>query len=132
MYHQYPVVWGSVFVTILYSKPPGGGRSLAPRYRLEIAVREAVQGVMVNRSGDEAGKVYSLTADFKLLTIADNITDGDDDNPVLLEGKSHAKAAFNQQKSIFSNMRGRVDAENRAAAVIADNIKTRIAAFLAR
>ena len=48
----------------------------------------------------------------------------------MLEGTSHARAGFERFDSIYSNVRAREDAENRAARTIADDLKTRLAAYL--
>ena len=48
----------------------------------------------------------------------------------MLQGTSHARAGFERFQSIYSNVRAREDAENRAARTIADDLKTRLAAYL--
>jgi LPS-assembly lipoprotein len=51
---------------------------------------------------------------------------------VVFEGTSHARAGFERFESIYSNVRAREDAENRAARTIADDLKTRLATYLSR
>ena len=48
----------------------------------------------------------------------------------MLQGTSHARASFERFSSIYSNVRARDDAENRAAKTIAEDLKTRLAAYL--
>src|SRR5450631_2186541 len=55
----------------LIFKETGGREAAAPRYRLEIAVRESEQSTLVNLQGNAAGLVYQLNADFKLISIPD-------------------------------------------------------------
>jgi LPS-assembly lipoprotein len=100
-----------------------GGDTAAPsKYRLDIVVRESVTDELVRQSGDSVGQVYQLTATFKLV----NISDG----KVMFEGGAMSRAAFERFQQIYSNVRARYDAENRAATTVAESIKTRVAAFL--
>lgn len=100
----------------------GGGRAETYLYRLDIAVRESVTNTLVELTGDIQGQQFNLDAQFKLVRLADN--------QVMLQGKSTGRAAFDRYDPIFTNTRARIDAENRAARVVADGIRTRIAAFL--
>ena len=102
----------------------GGGYAGKPKYRLQIAIREHITAILVERTGDAEGQLYNLDASFKLFRIG-----GD---KALLEGESTSRAAYDKFEQIFANTRARIDAENRAARTIADGIKTRIAAFLSR
>lgn len=101
----------------------GGGDAQPPAYRLEIVIRESITSTLVKISGDASGSVYNLDADFRLVRISDKA--------VVLQGKSAGRAGFERFKTIFSNVRARVDAENRAANTVAQDLKTRLAAYLA-
>lgn len=110
-----------------------GGAAVTPEYRLEVAVRESDTAVLVEISGDAQGQIYVIGAEFKLVNIKNN--------KVVFQGKSNTRAAYDksfereadgkQVNSLFSNTRARLDAENRAARTLADEIKTRIATYLA-
>lgn len=100
----------------------GGGHPAEAQYRLDISVRQSVTKALVERTGDVQGEVVNLDAVFKLVRLVDQ--------QVVLEGKSAARAAYDRYDPIFTNVRARIDAENRAARVVAEGIKTRIAAFL--
>ena len=78
--------------------------------------------ILVETTGDAEGQLYNLDASFTLLRAGDNV--------VLLEGESTSRAAYDKFEEIFANTRARIDAENRAARIVGDGIKTRIAAFL--
>jgi LPS-assembly lipoprotein len=99
-----------------------GGDANKPEYRLDIAVRESASSLLVTQTGDAQAEMFHLDADFKLVKIATN--------EVVFQGKSSGRAAFDRYESIFTNVRGRRDAEDRAASTIADDIRTRIAAYL--
>lgn len=101
----------------------GGGDRLPPEYRLDIAIQEAVTSTLVRQDGDAASQVYNLTANFKLTRLSDN--------SVALQGTSYGKAGFNRFTSIYSNVRARRSAEDRAASTVSEDLKSRISAFLA-
>lgn len=101
----------------------GGGNGLPPEYRLDVAVRQSVTSTLVRQDGDAASQVYNLTAKFTLTRLSDN--------SVALEGSSHSKAGFNRFTSIYSNVRARRNAEDRAAVIVSEDLKSRISAYLA-
>lgn len=100
----------------------GGGAPPPPLYTLEIALTESLTSTLVKTSGEALSQVYNLYADFKLISISDK--------RVVLQGQSHARAGFERFQSIYSNVRAREDAENRAAKTLAEDLKGRIAARL--
>lgn len=102
----------------------GGGTPLPPEYRLEIAIRESVTSTLVKIDGNAAGQVYNLDAAYKLVRIADK--------SVVAQGQSHGRASFERMTSIFSNVRAREDAENRAARTVGEELRTRLLAHLSR
>lgn len=99
-----------------------GGYADKAQYKLDIAVRESTSSLLVTQTGDAQGEMFHLDADFKLVKLGTN--------EVVFQGKSSGRAAFDRYESIFTNVRGRLDAENRAATTVADDIRTRIAAYL--
>jgi LPS-assembly lipoprotein len=101
----------------------GGGTPPPPTMRLEIAIRESLTSTLVRIDGDADGQIYGLEASFQLVRIADN--------SVMLSGTSYARAGFERFSSIFSNVRAREDAENRAARSIGEDLKSRLSAYLA-
>lgn len=122
---------GQVVRNELLFKQTGGGSAELPKYRLEVALRERVVAQLVEKSGDARAENYELTADFTLINIADD--------KVMLKSRSASRAAYERfsrvepdtkQKNIYGNIRARLDAENRAARTIAEDISTRLAAFL--
>jgi LPS-assembly lipoprotein len=100
----------------------GGGDLLPPAYRLEVSLHESVLTTLVKTDGDSLGQIYAVQATFKLVDIKDK--------RVLLTGTSHGRASFERFQSIYSNVRARDDAENRAARTVADDLKTRVAIYL--
>jgi LPS-assembly lipoprotein len=101
----------------------GGGEAAQPLYKLEMAMRENLTSTLVRTDGDAASQIYSLDVAFRLTDIKTK--------KLLLEGVSYGRAGFERFTSIFSNVRAREDAENRAAKIVATDIKTRLSAYLA-
>jgi len=102
----------------------GGGELATAKYTLDITITERVTTTLVNVEGDSAGQIYQIDATFKLSNKSDN--------SIIYNGKSYARAGFERFSSIFSNVRAREDAENRAAKTIAHDIKSQLEPALAR
>lgn len=100
----------------------GGGAPAEPVYRLDISIKESLTSTLVKTTGEAASQVYNLDAAFTLTDMRSK--------KVLLKGNSYARAAFDRFSSIYSNVRAREDAENRTAKSIAEDLKSRLAAFL--
>jgi LPS-assembly lipoprotein len=109
---------------IFESTGGGGGKTSAPQYRFEVVVRETVTSTFVDIKGQVSGAVYSVEAAFRLIDAKQK--------KVVFQGTSHARAPFERFDSIYSNVRAREDAENRAARTIAEDLKTRLSAYLSR
>lgn len=101
----------------------GGGHPLDPLYRFDVNIREQVISTLVAKDGEARSQVFNLEARFQLIRQSDK--------KVVLEGTSYARAAFERYTSIFSNVRAREDAENRAAQTVAQDMRSRLAAYLA-
>ncbi len=102
----------------------GGGAPLPPEYRVEIAIRESITSTLVKIDGNATGQVYNLDASYKLIRLSDK--------SVVAQGKSYSRASFDRVTSIFANVRARNDAENRAAKVVGEELRTRLLASLSR
>ena len=106
----------------LIFRTTGGGYAEKPKYRLDIALKESVMFTLVTREGDPQGSIYQLYSQFKLVRL--------EDNKVVLEGHSNARAAYDKVESVFNDIRAKRDAEDRASRTISEAIRTRVAAFL--
>lgn len=107
---------------LIYQSTGGGHAAIDPAYRLEIAVTESVSATLVQIDGNSSGSVYNLNASFRLVRLADN--------SVALQGQSFGRGTFQRFDSVYSNVRARRDAENRAARTVAEDLKSRLAAYL--
>jgi LPS-assembly lipoprotein len=108
---------------LIFENTGGGGAAPQTTYTLDIVIKENITNELVRISGDAKAQVYELDATFKLIGR---------DGRVVLEGKAASRAAYERYQTIFSNVRARVDAENRAARTVAESIKVRIAAYLSQ
>jgi LPS-assembly lipoprotein len=102
----------------------GGGAPATPRYRLEIVLRESSGATLVKTTGESASAVYNLDSTFRLVDL--------NAKKVIFQGTSASRASFDRFNTIYSNIRAADDAADRAAKTMADEIKTRVAAFLSR
>lgn len=102
----------------------GGGAPSPKAYRLEIAIKQSLGTTLVKSTGESLSQVYNLDATFKLIRISDKA--------LVLQGSSFARAEFERFQQVFANVRATEDAENRTARQIADDLKTRLAAFLSQ
>jgi LPS-assembly lipoprotein len=101
----------------------GGGNAPQPAYRLEVAISEGKTSTLIRSDGDAQSQVYSIDASFQLIRITDKA--------VVLKGKSFGQASYERFTSIYSNVRAEKDAEDRAAKVVGEELKSRLAAYLA-
>jgi LPS-assembly lipoprotein len=107
---------------MIYQSTGGGTEALNPVYRLEIVITESITPTLVQIDGNSSGSIYNLNAKFRLIRIADKT--------VALQGESNGRIMFQRFESVFSNVRARHDAEDRAASTVADDLKSRLAAYL--
>jgi LPS-assembly lipoprotein len=108
---------------LIFENTGGSGQNPQTTYKLDIVIKESVANELVKITGDAKGQVYELDATFKLIG---------NDGKVVLEGKATSRAAYERYETIFSNVRARNDAENRAARTVAESIKVRLAAYLSQ
>lgn len=100
----------------------GGGEAGPKAYRLEIAIKQSISYTFATMAGKVQGQTFELSAEFKLVRIADN--------RVVFKSSTGAHAAYDKVQSIFANVRAQRDAENRAARTVAESIKTQVAGYL--
>jgi LPS-assembly lipoprotein len=108
---------------LIFANTGGSAPPAQSNYKLDIVIKESLISELVQITGNAQGQVYELDATFKLIT---------HDGRVVLEGTATSHAALERFQTIFSNVRARVDAENRAASTVAESIKVRVAAYLSQ
>lgn len=101
-----------------------GGEAAPTRYRLKMILNQSESAVAVEELADvPAAYLLQITASFVLTDAATGQT--------LLTGSTFANASYDFSSQRFANLRAAEDAEDRAAKTIADDIRTRIAAYFA-
>jgi len=102
----------------------GGGNAAEPRYHMSIVLSQQESAVGVERLSDvPAAYFLQLRASFALTELATGQT--------ILSGTSFANASYDFSSQRFANVRAKRDAEDRAAKVIAQDLRMRIAAHFA-
>ena len=101
----------------------GGGQPATPAYRLEMSVSNS-SGNLSIESGTGLAQTtrVRLTADYRLINLADN--------SVATNGYSFFTADYARSEQRFANDRAEIDAENRAAEQVANDIQLRLSAYL--
>ena len=104
----------------------GGGPAPRPAYGLVIHMNSTVADVIVDTTTTRpAIEDYGINASYTLTEIASG-------KPVVT-GQTFARVSYDipGQEQRFARLRGLRDAETRAAKVIADNIRSRLASYFA-
>ena len=92
-------------------------------YKLSVTVKESTEETALQKTGEALTKIYELRANFTLIEVKSG--------QVLYGGSAVSRASFDRTTQLFANQRAALDAENRTARVVSENIKTRIAAYFA-
>ncbi len=103
-----------------------GGDAPRPAYSLVIHISSTVADIIVDTTTTRpAIEDYGINATYVLTEIASG--------KVVVNGQTFARVSYDipGQEQRFARMRGLRDAETRAAKVIADNIRTRLASYFA-
>ena len=102
----------------------GGGASASPTHRLRINISSTRASIIVDVNTSRPDiENYGINATYSLAEIATN--------KVVVTGQTFARVSYDipGQEQRFARVRGLRDAENRAAKVIADNIRSRLASY---
>ncbi len=102
----------------------GGGVSASPTHRLRINISSTRASIIVDVNTSRPDiENYGINATYSLAEIATN--------KVVVTGQTFARVSYDipGQEQRFARVRGLRDAENRAAKVIADNIRSRLASY---
>jgi LPS-assembly lipoprotein len=109
---------------LVFERSSAAAEMAKPTKRVEVKLTESVLTNGVQISGDSTSQTYQVEAVYRVVDIASGKVDS--------EGRSVARANFERFSAVYANVRAREDAENRAARVIASDIKTRLAVHLSR
>jgi LPS-assembly lipoprotein len=102
----------------------GGGEPLPPTYSLIVRTTSTVADIIVDTSTTRPSiENYGINANYSLVEIASG--------KQVVTGQAFARVSYDipGQEQRFARLRGLRDAETRAAKVIADNIRARLASY---
>ena len=97
------------------------GQPASPQYSLFVALEEAKEGLAIQIDDTVTRFNLTLTANYSLNEAATGV--------VLASGSVRATAAYNVLRSDFANVIAERDAQRRAARVVSDELKTRLAVY---
>lgn len=92
-------------------------------YRLELTVSRSLTSMLVQPNRDSDLRALHMNARFQL---ADAQT-----GKILFSGSSVARASYEHDAQMFANERALINAEDRAARTVSDDIRTRLSAWFA-
>lgn len=101
----------------------GGGKAAPARY--DLAMRVTSRETRLGFERDETAPAYSVT-----VTVTYELKDLST-GKVVLRSLNRGVASYDRSNQAFANQRARIDAEDRAAQAVADDIQLRLAAALA-
>ncbi|QPC43343.1 hypothetical protein HW532_11945 [Kaustia mangrovi] len=99
------------------------GQEAAPAYQLDFATREQRDTLILKEDTDVTRRSYRLTATFDLVELGTGKT--------VYAGKTFSEVSYDRVEAEFSNIQARINASERAAREVSDNIRTRLAAYFA-
>lgn len=102
----------------------GGAGQYAPRYKLKMALSAQSQNVIVDITTARTDmEIQGIDATYTLTEISTG--------KIVLTGRAFARASYDipGQEQRFARQRGQRDAENRSSAIVAEQIKSRLASY---
>jgi LPS-assembly lipoprotein len=102
----------------------GGGYAAPPTHRLKVSISSTRASIIVDVNTSRPDiENYGINATYSLAEIATG--------KVVVTGQTFARVSYDipGQQQRFARLRGLRDAENRAAKVVADNIRSRLSSY---
>ena len=102
----------------------GGGGLISPTHRLKVRMGTTRQSIITDvTSGRVVAEITGIDAYFTLTELATG--------KAVMSSRTFARVSsdYPGQQQRFARVRARLDAEDRAARVIAENVRTRVASF---
>ena len=93
-------------------------------YRMKLTVSSSELPLGVTRQQSAPSYSVTVVATYEVSLIASG--------EIIFRSTSRASAAYDRVNQVYANVRAKLDAENRAASIVADDIRIRVAAAAAR
>jgi LPS-assembly lipoprotein len=108
---------------LIFYMTGGAGEPSNPQYRMKLRVTTAQTALGISRTGSAPVYSVTVTASYTLTPV------GSED--VLVRETARGTASYDRSNQNFANIRALLDAENRAAAQAADEVRLRLATTMA-
>ena len=102
----------------------GGGGLISPTHRLKVRMNVGRSSIITDQTtGRVLAEITGIDASFTLTELATG--------KAVMNGRTFSRVSsdYPGQQQRFARVRARLDAEERAAKVIAENVRTRVASF---
>jgi len=102
----------------------GGGGMISPTHRLKVRLALARSSIITDiTTGRVEAEITGIDSTFTLTELATG--------KAVMTGRTFARVSsdYPGQQQRFARVRARIDAETRAAKVVAENVRTRVASF---
>jgi LPS-assembly lipoprotein len=107
---------------IIFELSGGAGNPTSAPYRLNLQVATSSSSVIIDlQTGLPDDETVSLDVTYKLQNVADD--------KIVLTDKAIARVTIDRTQQRYARVRALRDAENRAAKLVAEQIRTRVASF---
>lgn len=99
------------------------GSAAAPAYRLAFDAQEDTETLVLERDTQVSRRAYRLTVRFRLVDLGTG--------QAVYSGRTFSQVSYDRVESEFANIQARIDAAERAAREVADDIRLRLAGYFA-
>jgi LPS-assembly lipoprotein len=112
---------------LIFALTGGEGNPKNVPYQMTISVQSSIASAIVNSgSGLPENQIVRVTGNWKL------VRSGDEKKKPVVEGSASGSGTIDVSDQRYANYAATRDAENRAARIVADQIKAQIAAYFIR
>lgn len=105
---------------LLSTMSPAGGPQ-AEKYILEFTPSSNANDLVIESNTDISRRLYKLSVEYRLINKTSN--------KVVHQGKTFSHVAYDRVRSEFANIQAESNVRERAAHQVADDIRTRLAAY---
>jgi LPS-assembly lipoprotein len=109
---------------LIFDLTGGSGQPDGARYRMRLVVASSESALGVTPIETAPAYAITVAATYEVRSVADD--------KIVLRSTSRQSASYDRVNQIYANTRAKLDAENRAATLVADDIRLRLAAAAAR
>lgn len=99
------------------------GQDAGDKYRFDFEARQSEFDISIEKDSDVNRRSYQLQVSYALTDLATGAR--------LLDGSTFSHVPYDRVNSEFANIQARINASERAAAEVAENMRTRLAAYFA-